>query len=130
MNEIRKIGAIILANRRILVGKKKHKFIIPGGRIEGGETSIDCLRRELKEELGVNLVSQEFFGKFEDAAALDPGMKIKMEVYIVDIEGEPKASSEIEELAYVDSKNMNNIKLGSILEKFVIPELLKRHLID
>jgi 8-oxo-dGTP pyrophosphatase MutT (NUDIX family) len=130
MNEIRKIGAIILTDKRILVAKKKHRFIIPGGKVEEGESPIDCLRRELKEELGVNLVSQEFFGRFEDSAALDPGMKIKMEVYVVDIMGEPKASSEIEDLAYINSKNMNDVALGSILEKFVIPELLKRRLID
>ena len=125
---IHKIGAIILNNRSILVAKKKNTFIIPGGRIETGENHIDCLRRELQEELGVNLVSQEYFGTFEDDAALDPGKRITIDVYLVKIEGEPKASAEIEEAIYVNSKN--NIKLGSILEKFVIPELEKKGLIE
>jgi 8-oxo-dGTP diphosphatase len=130
MNTIYKIGAIILNSKRILIGKKGSKFIIPGGKIEEGENHEECLKRELKEELGVDLISQEFFGTFEDDAALDPGMKIKMDVYIANVEGEPKASSEIEKLMYLGSKNQRDIKLGSILEKFVIPKLLNKGLID
>ena len=71
-----------------------------------------------------------YFGTYEDVAALDPGMKIKMEVYLVNINGEPKAAAEIKEAMYVNSKNMGSIKLGSIVEKFVIPELIKRDLIE
>jgi len=130
MDVIHKIGAVILDNKRILAGKKGSKFIIPGGRIEEGESHIECLKRELKEELGVDLISQEFFGAFEDDAALDPGMKIKMDVYVVNVAGEPRASSEIEELRYLSSKNKKNIKMGSILEKFVIPKLLDKGLIE
>ena len=130
MGTIHKIGAIILDSKKILVCKKRGKFIIPGGKIEKNESHKECLKRELKEELGVELISQEFFGSFEDDSALDPGMRIKMDVYTVDIQGEPKASSEIEEIAYADSKNKHNIKLGSILEKFVIPRLLDKGLID
>jgi len=127
---IHKIGAIILKDKKILVGKKKNKFIIPGGRIEGDESHIECLKRELKEEFEVDLVSQEYFGSYEDEAALDPGMKIKMDVYLVIVEGEPKASSEIEESIYVNSKNKNEIELGSVLDKFVIPGLESKGLID
>lgn len=130
MDTIYKIGAIILRDKKILVGKKGNKFIIPGGRIEVGENHVDCLRRELREELEVDLISQEFFGTFEDDAALDPGKKIKMEVYMVDISGELKASSEIEELRFIDSKNDSNIKLGSIIEKFVIPDLMNKGMIN
>ena len=130
MDTIHKIGAIILNDKKILVGKKGSKFIIPGGRIEKNENHKECLKRELKEELGIELISQEFFGSFEDDAALDPGMKIKIDVYIANVQGEPKASSEIEEITYVDSKNKSNIILGSILEKFVIPELKNKGMIN
>ena len=130
MKKIHKIGAIILNNKRILVGKKHDKFIIPGGRIEAGENYVDCLKRELREEFGVDVLSHEYFGTFEDEAALDPGMKIKMDVYLVGVKGKPRASGEITEALYMNSKNKNSVKLGSILEKFVIPELEKRKLID
>ncbi len=130
MDVINKIGAIILKNRKILVGRKRDKFIIPGGKIEQNENDIECLRRELKEEFKLTLISQEYFGNFEDNAALDPGMKIKMVVYMVDVERVPKAAKEISELRYINSKDVGKIKIGSILEKFVIPELVKRNLIE
>ena len=127
MNTIHKIGAIILQDNKILVAKKKTKYIIPGGRLEN-ESHEECLRRELMEELEVKLVSYQYFGTFADAAALDPGMRIQMEVYRVNIEGQPKASSEIEEIQWVGSDT--SLNLGSILYKFVIPELKSKGLIE
>lgn len=127
MDVIQKIGAIILKDKKILVCKKKNKYIIPGGKPEIGENNVECLRRELKEELNANLVSQEFFATYEDDAALDIG-KIRMDVYLVEIDGTPKPGAEIEQLEYVEAKN--NLELGSILEKFVIPALKIRRLID
>ena len=49
MDVIHKIGAIILNDKKILVGKKGSKFIIPGGRIENSEDHRECLKRELRE---------------------------------------------------------------------------------
>lgn len=129
-NVIHKIGAIILTNRHILVGKKKDTFIIPGGKIESGEDHTVCLKRELFEELGVRLVDAEYFGTYEDVAALDPGMLIKMDVYKVRVEGNPTPSSEIEEIRYINSKDLDSIKLGSVLTKFVIPRLVDKGDID
>lgn len=129
MDKIYKIGAIILRDRKLLLGKTKGKFTMPGGRVEKGETDIECLKRELMEEYGTELISYEYFDTFEDDAASDPSMKIVMKVYFVEIKGEPKAQSEVEESIYVNSK-IKNINFGSIARDFVIPELKKRDLID
>ena len=125
---IHKIGAIILRDRTILVAKKKDTFIMPGGRIEPGESDLDCLRRELEEEFQVQVQSYYYFHTFEDAAALDPGMKVSMKVYLVTIAGEPRASGEITEIAYVNSHFTG--KMGSIVQKQIIPLLVERGLLD
>lgn len=128
MKPIQKIGAIILKDQKILLTKKKDKFIIPGGRIETGEDDLTCLKRELQEELKADLISAHYFGTFEHPAALDPGQIIVMKVYFAEIKGKPQAASEITEIAWVNSQS--NLEMGSIVAEEVIPELVKRGLMD
>lgn len=101
---------------------------MPGGRVEAEEDDLDCLRRELEEELQVQLQSAHYFHTFEDAAALDPGMKVSMKVYFVTICGEPTPSQEITEVAYANSHFTG--KMGSIVQKQIIPRLVKQKLVD
>ena len=61
-------AAIILNNNKdkILLIKRKDKlggdsWSIPGGHVEFGEKIIDSLKRELKEELDLYIISSEFF---------------------------------------------------------------------
>lgn len=60
--------AVIRHNGRILVcrflGKKYYFF--PGGHIEYGETAVDALKRELREELGVKAKKCAFIGTVEN----------------------------------------------------------------
>ena len=59
---IHKIGAIAIKDRKLLVVRKrgKEEFIIPGGKHERDESFEECLRRELHEELQVNLTHFHF----------------------------------------------------------------------
>ena len=56
---IRVSAAIMRKNDRVLVCQRRPdqqhsgKWEFPGGKIEDGESPADCLRREIKEELGV-----------------------------------------------------------------------------
>ena len=69
------VGALILDRKdRVLLVKQdkwRGKYVIPGGHIELGETMEDALRREIREETGLDIhdiqfaVLQEFI--FDDA---------------------------------------------------------------
>lgn len=61
-------AAIILNGSRVLIGRRKLNqslggyWEFPGGKVENGESLVECLKRELKEELGVNAkVSEDIF---------------------------------------------------------------------
>lgn len=66
MKEFKHFGVygIIIENNNIILVKKNGgpydgKFDLPGGSIEFGETPLEALKRELKEEIGIDLKTCE-----------------------------------------------------------------------
>ncbi|MFC1666100.1 NUDIX hydrolase [Nanoarchaeota archaeon] len=64
------IALIIRYNRKILIGKKRsdsEKYLagcwhFPGGRIELDESLIECICRESREELNLEVKSHQYLG--------------------------------------------------------------------
>lgn len=75
----------------------------PGGKVEPGELPADTLARELGEELGLHLDAAGFdhWGRFESAAANEPGHLVDCDIYAVTIDTKPVVAAEIEELRWV-----------------------------
>lgn len=51
---IRVKGIIINSNNELLLGYSHNMYQFPGGHLEKGEKLIECLRREIKEETGID----------------------------------------------------------------------------
>lgn len=134
-DDIYKAAGIIIRERKLLVERSKGKefFISPGGSIEAGETASQALIRELREEFGIEVAEQdlEMFDTFSAPAAGQEHRTVHMRVFNVkNFRGEPSPNSEVEQLAWITSKNEQNLKLGSIFEHEVIPRLKAQNLID
>lgn len=128
---IDKVGGIILKDKKILVQRKnnnREECIIPGGKREGNETDFETLKRELKEELDVELIEAKFIGGYDDIAVFSD-KKIHVQTYLVKIEGNIKVQNEIKEAIWIDRNyEEKGIKVGSILGKYIIPKLIDKNL--
>ncbi len=128
---IDKVGGIILKDKKILVQRKtnnREECIIPGGKREGNETDFETLQRELMEELSVILVDMEYIGTYTDIAVFSD-KTIQVKAYVANIKGEIQCNNEIKEALWIDKHyEEEGIKVGSILGKYVIPELIRRGL--
>jgi 8-oxo-dGTP diphosphatase len=132
MADIEKVGALILRGDRLLLCRKSRetsKLILPGGRVEAGESDAECLARELHEELGdVALTGAEYVGTYEDRASLDDPAIVKtlrIALYRGELSGHPVPCSEIVEVVWA-GPDTDRGQLTPILTNRILPDLVAR----
>src|SRR3989344_6715594 len=82
------INAAIIQDKKILLVKKKETWILPGGKPKLGESDLECLCREVHEELsGTELQNFMYYGKFKGKSP-HTGDIVHVKVYLADIKGE------------------------------------------
>lgn len=113
MTAVRVVAAVIERDGKYLACRRApHKTLaglweFPGGKVESGETDQDALRREIHEELGVNIeVGAYLATSLNKAGDLD----IELVAYRAHvIEGDVSASSDHDELGWLTSKELEGI---------------------
>ena len=131
MAVIDKVAFLYLKDGKILStrSKGKDKYYIPGGKREAGETDIETLVREAKEELSVDIIesSAKFYGVFEaQAHGKAEGVIVKMTCYTAEYTGELKADSEIAEIVWL---TMADIESVSPVDKLIFADLKSKGLL-
>ncbi len=127
-----KYAALILNEKgEFLLGRKpgKDTWINIGGKPKRGETVIECLDRELKEEISTGIViipPPTYFTETPATPALDdPDMTVKIIWYKVKLLKEPVAKEELEEVKWFNKKNYKGYNLSPQIVEYLIPALLK-----
>ena len=121
------VGAVIRdATGRLLTVRKRRTqpFMLPGGKREPGEDDLTALARELDEELGVTMASAHLLGRFEAAAANEPGATVRSSAYIIEIKGEIAVAAEIEELLWIDPAAPPDVPTAALLTGHILPALI------
>ncbi len=134
-NFIHKAALLVVRNAEILLCKKKKggALILPGGKIEHGETPEECVKREVREELGgIKVVRLRLVGSYEDVAARLHGemhRRIRIELFDGELRGDPHASSEIAELVWFGPKD-DLYGVAPSLRNKIIPDLRERGILQ
>ena len=125
--DITKIGLALMDGDRVLLVRKRGSdfLILPGGKPEKDETDAQALSRELEEELGCRLVSDQltFLGTFSDEAAGMPGVKVTIRLYAGSIVGTPIPHAEIDSIVWWRPTEHHQSLLAPRLKNSILPFL-------
>jgi 8-oxo-dGTP diphosphatase len=75
-------GNKILIAQRLATGRHPGRWEFPGGKVEAGESPVECLAREMAEEMGVEVAVGEKLSEVEHAY---PDMKIRLIAFSCEI---------------------------------------------
>jgi mutator protein MutT len=82
-------GGRLLICQRGSDGDFPLKWEFPGGKVEKGESDIDALRRELREELAVDARQAEFFCRYDHSYPKGPAISLRF-YEVSEFDGEPQ----------------------------------------
>lgn len=113
--------------RALLVRKRgTTAFMQPGGKIDAGETPGAALRRELREELALEIEETDarYMGRFTAPAANEADATVVAEVYLLRVTEPPVPQAEIEELRWVDPVDPGPVELAPLTGELIFPAWL------
>lgn len=121
-----KIAAAMVSDpegRLLLVRKHSTSFYMqPGGKIEEGETALAALCRELKEELGLSVNSDQLspLGIHSAPAANEPGMVLEAHLFSLVIDESVEAAAEIAEARWVTREEAWQLPLAPLTRAYLV----------
>ena len=129
-------GVIIEQGRTVLIRRGTEPLLgewsIPGGTVEIGETLEEAVRRELREETGLEVCVLELIELFDriypEEGSLAAGGKMKPRFHFVIADylcglvgGRPRAGSDVTDMAFAREEELDKFKLTekatSVLKK-------------
>ncbi len=124
------VSAVVLRDDvgRVLLVRKQgtDRFMLPGGKIEPGESPDVTIRRECIEEIDIELDPDRLrlLGTFTSPAANEPGLLVTGHIFEHPLVAGARASAEIAELLWLDMPyDGSRNDLAPLFEMKVLPLL-------
>jgi 8-oxo-dGTP pyrophosphatase MutT (NUDIX family) len=98
------VGLIVIKDRKLLLAFSNNKkaWYLPGGKVDAGETPVAALRREIKEELNVDLTEHgvQWYYHITAPAFAENNLEMRQHCYRYDLRQTPQATAEIGAVRY------------------------------
>jgi 8-oxo-dGTP pyrophosphatase MutT (NUDIX family) len=134
--DIIKYAAVIIDNqgRYLIVKDKEDNFWKNvGGKQLPAESPEDCLKREIEEELNVQVskTPEYYFSCPTTPTASDPTKTVQIILYKVDIIGTPIPTSEVGNIHWLTKGEVHQRKLNLTqqIRDYIVPKLLEDNLL-
>ncbi len=116
-------AGLIRRGEKVLLGMRNKEpnrglWVLPGGRVEFGESFAKTLERELLEEAGIGVEVQDVFKVYE---LINPPNEHRVIVYLManHRSGEPVASSDLSEVRFFSSDELLVMSNQGLISPFV-----------
>lgn len=125
--QITKIGLLCIKNNKLLVVYKTKigLWITPGGKSYPGETDIECLKREINEEINCKIKNINYFDSFRGYT--EKGEPLLLKCYLGEVECNIKLNPNdtIRDYRWIRYNNYKKekISIAPILKNQIIPKL-------
>ena len=126
------VGAVVVRNGRALVVKRAHEprkgeWSLPGGLLELGESLQDAVRREIKEETGLDIDVGPIIETFDRVHRDDYG---RIRYHFVSVEfvcwasgGDAVAGSDADEVAWVTAGEIDHYGINAHAKAVIVKGL-------
>jgi A/G-specific adenine glycosylase len=120
-------AAVIREGRRVLITQRAQDDMFggmwefPGGKQEGGESLKSCLKREIKEELGVKIKVSEEIGVFNTTYT---HFRVTLHAFECQLDGGRPRPVEVDDLRWVTVDELGGFPMSK-LDRLISQELQK-----
>jgi len=123
------VGGVIISNHRALLIRRGNEplqghWSIPGGLLEAGETLQEGVKRELREETGIEVRPLDLIEVFE-RIDLDGSGRTRYHYVVLDylceaLRGEAHAGSDVTQVAWASAEELEQYSLSSTATRVIL----------
>ncbi len=132
MRELEVVAAVIVDKDKVCICQRKEDdtfglfWEFPGGSVERGERLEEAIRREIKEELDLEIEPVKLLGEFEDVL---PTLKINVHLFLSYIKSGVPLAKECADFRFVTLPELDEFTLAPVDRKIAAYLKTQEHLL-
>lgn len=133
MRMISKCALFLIKGKKLLLSREPndHRFVTIGGKFEDCENDLQCLQRELTEEVGTT-AKEETLKFLNEFSYETDETSLHIRAYTGELKNEPHATKDIEELKWFSRRDIEAAPVEivtPITKQKILPFLIERGLV-